>query len=166
MEEATWLWLIMVVPKKNGKLQICMDFRKLNVATKKDPYPLPFTKKVLDMVANMKFILSWIFQLPSNPHCSPGSVQDYIHYGMRSFCVGCDAFWFEEHTTYLAIGGYSFLRLPWHFYETLFGWFQYIEWYDMNIHLAKFCLCFNKCRTFGINLNPKNACLWFFWNYS
>jgi hypothetical protein len=58
------------------------------------------------------------------------------------------------------------LRLPWHFYETLFGWFQYIEWYDMNIHLAKFCLCFNKCRTFGINLNPKNACLWFFWNYS
>jgi hypothetical protein len=30
--------------KKNGKLKICVDFRKLNKATKKDPYPLPFSK--------------------------------------------------------------------------------------------------------------------------
>jgi hypothetical protein len=33
---------------------------------------------------------------------------------------------------------------------------------DMNTHLAKLRLCFNKCQTFGINLNPKNACLWYF----
>jgi hypothetical protein len=52
MEEATWLSPIMVVPKKNDKLQICVDFCKLNVATKKDPYPLPFTEVVLDMVAS------------------------------------------------------------------------------------------------------------------
>jgi len=38
IEEATWLSPIMVVPKKNGKLKICKDFKKLNVATKKDPY--------------------------------------------------------------------------------------------------------------------------------
>ncbi len=41
MEEFTWLSLIVVVPKKKGKFQICVDFCKLNVATKKDPYPLP-----------------------------------------------------------------------------------------------------------------------------
>jgi len=35
-----WLSLI-IVPKKNGKLQICVDYRKLNVQTKKDPFPLP-----------------------------------------------------------------------------------------------------------------------------
>jgi len=28
---------------------------------------------------------------------------------------------------------------------------------DMNTHLEKFHLCFNKCRTFGINLNPKKC---------
>jgi hypothetical protein len=39
-----------VVPKKNNKLWICVDFRKVNVATKKDPYPLPFMEEVLDMV--------------------------------------------------------------------------------------------------------------------
>jgi hypothetical protein len=36
--------------KKNGKLHICVDFQKLNTAIKKDPYPLPFTKEVLNLV--------------------------------------------------------------------------------------------------------------------
>jgi hypothetical protein len=40
----------MVVPKNNGKLRICVNFRKLNVAMKKDPYLLPFTNEVLDTV--------------------------------------------------------------------------------------------------------------------
>ncbi len=40
-----------MVPKKNGKLKICIDFKKLNVATKKDPYPLSFTYKVLNIIA-------------------------------------------------------------------------------------------------------------------
>ncbi len=50
MEEATWLSLIVVVPKKNSKLHICVDFHKLNATTKKDPYPLPFTEEVFNMV--------------------------------------------------------------------------------------------------------------------
>jgi hypothetical protein len=51
VEEATWLSPIVVVPKKNKKLRICVDFQKFNIATKKNPYPLAFTKEVLDMVA-------------------------------------------------------------------------------------------------------------------
>jgi hypothetical protein len=47
---ATWLSPIVIVPKKNGKLRIYIDFRKLNAATKKDPYPLPFTDEVLNIV--------------------------------------------------------------------------------------------------------------------
>jgi hypothetical protein len=50
VEEATWLSPIVVVPKKNGKLRICVDFRKLNAATKKDLYPLPFTNEVINIV--------------------------------------------------------------------------------------------------------------------
>jgi hypothetical protein len=34
VEEATWLSPIIIVPKKNKKLKISVDFRKLNVATK------------------------------------------------------------------------------------------------------------------------------------
>ncbi len=51
VEEVTWLSPIIVVPKKNGKLRICIDIIKLNVATKKDPYPLPFIDEVLNIVA-------------------------------------------------------------------------------------------------------------------
>jgi hypothetical protein len=51
VEKATWLSPIVIIPKKNGKLKICIDFKKLNVATKKDPYPLLFTDEVLNIVA-------------------------------------------------------------------------------------------------------------------
>jgi hypothetical protein len=47
IEEVTWLSPIVLMLKKNGKLRICVDFRKLTVATKKDPYPLPFIDEVI-----------------------------------------------------------------------------------------------------------------------
>jgi hypothetical protein len=50
VKEATRLSPIVVVPKENGKLRICIDFIKLNATTKKDPYPLPFTDEVLKTV--------------------------------------------------------------------------------------------------------------------
>jgi hypothetical protein len=40
-----------VIPKKNGKLRICVDFKKLNKATKNNPYPLPFSNESLNIVA-------------------------------------------------------------------------------------------------------------------
>jgi hypothetical protein len=48
VEDATWLSPIVVVPKKNGKLKICVDLKKLNVAMKKDLFPLPFIDEVLN----------------------------------------------------------------------------------------------------------------------
>jgi len=41
---------IVVIPKKNGKLRICIDFRKLIAPTKKDPYPLSFTNEVINII--------------------------------------------------------------------------------------------------------------------
>ena len=46
-----WVSPIVVVPKKNGKLRICQNFRKLNSVTRKDYFPLPFTDTMLDAVA-------------------------------------------------------------------------------------------------------------------
>ncbi len=40
----------MVVLKKNGKMKICVDFRKLNKATQKNPYLLPFSNEVPNIV--------------------------------------------------------------------------------------------------------------------
>ncbi len=54
VEEATWLSSKVLMPKKNEKLRMCVDFKKLNVATKKDPYPLPFTDEVINLVVRHK----------------------------------------------------------------------------------------------------------------
>ena len=50
-----WVSPIVVVPKKVGadgkvKIRVCQDFRKLNAATKKDYFPLPFKDIILDHV--------------------------------------------------------------------------------------------------------------------
>jgi hypothetical protein len=39
-----------VVLKKNGKLKIYVDFRKLNTTTKKDPYSSPFMDEAINIV--------------------------------------------------------------------------------------------------------------------
>jgi hypothetical protein len=46
-----WVSPIVIVPKKNGKIRIYQDYRKLNSVTKKDHFPLPFTDTLLDVVA-------------------------------------------------------------------------------------------------------------------
>jgi hypothetical protein len=51
IKKVTWLSPIVVVAKKNGKLRIYIHFKKLNVATKKDSYSLPFTNEMLNTVA-------------------------------------------------------------------------------------------------------------------
>ncbi len=42
IETTQWLFPLVIVLKKNGKLQICVDYRKLNAQTKKDPFFYPF----------------------------------------------------------------------------------------------------------------------------
>ena len=37
--------------RTNGKIRVCVDYRKLNVVTVTDAFPLPFTDSVLDVVA-------------------------------------------------------------------------------------------------------------------
>jgi hypothetical protein len=48
-----WLSPWVIVPKKNGKLQMlkCVDYHKLNAQTKRDPFPLPFSDSILDSIA-------------------------------------------------------------------------------------------------------------------
>ncbi len=73
IEEVTWLSPIIVVTKKNGKLRMCIDFKKLNAATKKDPYPLPFIDEVLNIVARYEaYSFLDVFRISSNIYNSKG----------------------------------------------------------------------------------------------
>lgn len=46
---------LVIVPKKNGKWRVCVDYRELNKATLKDHFPLPFIDRVLDTLVGKKY---------------------------------------------------------------------------------------------------------------
>eukprot|EP00253_Pinus_taeda_P027327 PITA_27327 len=49
-----WVSPLVMVPKKNDKWGVCVDYRELNKATLKDYFPLPFINQVLDTLAGKK----------------------------------------------------------------------------------------------------------------
>ena len=51
VEDSEWVSPVVVTPKKNGKWRICVDYKPLNAATKRDHFPLPFQDEILNEVA-------------------------------------------------------------------------------------------------------------------
>ena len=47
-----WVSPIVVTPKKNGKWRVCVDYKPLNAATKRDHFPLPFQDEIFNEVAS------------------------------------------------------------------------------------------------------------------
>jgi ribosomal protein S4E len=52
------VWLANTVPvkKKNGKWRMCVDFTDLNMACKKDDFPLEKVDKIVDDAANSEML--------------------------------------------------------------------------------------------------------------
>ena len=55
ISDSRWVSLLVIVPKKNGKWRVCVEYRELNKATQKDHFPLPFIDQVLDTHSGKKF---------------------------------------------------------------------------------------------------------------
>jgi hypothetical protein len=73
---AEWISGIVPVQKKDGRWQVCVDFRDLNRATPKDEYPMPVAETLINAAAGNK-ILSFmddntsynqIFMAPKDIH--------------------------------------------------------------------------------------------------
>ncbi|MEM7421890.1 MAG: reverse transcriptase family protein, partial [Pseudomonadota bacterium] len=53
-----WSAPIVIALKKNGKLRLCVDYRKLNAVTKKDVYVIPRIQDILDSLSGSKYFIS------------------------------------------------------------------------------------------------------------
>lgn len=51
-----WLANIVPVPKKDGKVRMCIDFRNLNKASPKDDFPLPHIDVLVDHTASHEML--------------------------------------------------------------------------------------------------------------
>ena len=51
MKYPEWLANVVVVPKKEGKWRICVDYTDLSKACPKDSFPLPRTNQIVDAAA-------------------------------------------------------------------------------------------------------------------
>ena len=51
VEDLEWVSPVVVTPKKNGKWRVCVDYKPLNAATKREHFPLPFQDEILNKVA-------------------------------------------------------------------------------------------------------------------
>ena len=51
VEDTQWLANILPVPKKDGKVRMCVDYRDLNKACSKDDFPLPHIDTLVDSAA-------------------------------------------------------------------------------------------------------------------
>ena len=90
ISDSNWVSLVQVVPKKGGLTvvrnesndliptrtitgwRMCIDYRKLNKATRKDHFPLPFIDQVLERLANFSYFcyldgLSGFYQISIHP---------------------------------------------------------------------------------------------------
>ena len=92
--QSPWCNVVVLVWKKDGTLRFCVDFRHLNMHTKKDSYPLPQIQEALESMAGSAHFLSMDFKSGFwQIKMAPGSQQ------YTAFMVG-------------NLGFYEFTRMP------------------------------------------------------
>jgi hypothetical protein len=56
IQHPDWIANLILIPKKNGKWRICLDYMSLNKACPKDPFPLPHIDLVVDLTVRCELL--------------------------------------------------------------------------------------------------------------
>ncbi|MCO5595247.1 hypothetical protein L7F22_049287 [Adiantum nelumboides] len=156
IDNPEWISPIVVVPEKNKKIHICMDYRKRNAATVPDPYPLLFLDFILDDVAGheMYSLLDGFSRY--NQICMAQEDQAKIAFITAYGVFACTVMWFG-----LRNAPSTFQRDMFEIFGPYLTDYMRIFLDDLSVfgaqleHLMKHPrLCFLKCREVHFSLNP------------
>ncbi|CAG8800349.1 12058_t:CDS:1, partial [Dentiscutata erythropus] len=153
--QSPWSSPVVVVPKKGGKLRLCIDYRKLNAVTKKDSYPLPRVDDLLETFSKARWfssldLLSGYWQLPVNEKDKEKT----------AFVTSCGTYEFNVMPFGLCNAPASFQRLMDKILADEIGKFVVVYLDDINIysenfdeHLDHISVIFKKLKESGLKLN-------------
>jgi hypothetical protein len=154
-------WVSNFVPtrKKSGEIRLCIDFQNLNKASLKDNYPLPKMDHILQRVVGSSRI--------SLLDGFSGYNQVLVHpedQDKTAFTTPWGTFMYVKMPFGLMNGGATFQRAMDITFMEESGKFIVVYLDDVTVfsrsddeHLRHLRRVFEKCRRFGISLNPKKS---------
>ena len=156
---SNWVANIVPVHKKNGEIQICVDFRNLNRCSLKDNYPLPKMDHVLQRVVGSKR-LSMIDDFSSYNQITVHKEDQE----KTMFTTPWGMLMYEKMPFGLINAGATFQRAM----DIAFAgerdkfFIIYLDGITVfsksdEDHFQHLKQVFNKCRKFGLSLNPKKS---------
>ena len=156
IEHTEWVSPIVIVPKKNGKLRVCVNLKKVNAATVKDHYPLPITDHVLERVAG-KAAYSFLDGFSGYNQVSIKKEDQH----KTSFATEWGIFAYRVMPFGLTNAPATFQRLMLHAFKEYLRIFLEIFMDDLCVHsllrtkhIDHLKSVFEKCRVYRICLNP------------
>lgn len=91
VHQAEWIANVVPVPKKDGKLRMCVDFRDLNKACLKDDFPLLHINVLVVCGKCLDVFHGWFFGVQPNQDSSQRYDQNHYHYIMGNLLLYGDA---------------------------------------------------------------------------
>ena len=158
--KSPWSSNVVLCRKKNNELRMCVDFRQLNLKTKKDSYALPRTEEILEALAGNRYFT--ILDMKSGYH------QIELHEAHKertAFTVGPLGF-YEYHRMPFGLvnAPATYQRLMEECFEGLHLDICYIYLDDLIIfsktyeeHLERLEKIFKRLREVNLKLSPKKC---------
>jgi hypothetical protein len=154
-----WVANVVMVPKNNGNMRMCIDFTELNKACPKDPYPLPKIDIIIDQESSYKML--------SLPDCFSGYHQVWMQREVEAktgFTTPFGVFCFVRLPEGLRNAGPTFNRMMKSILGSQLGCNALAYMDDIVImseeeidHIADLAETFDNMRRNGLKLNPEKC---------
>ena len=158
--KSPWASNVVLCRKKSGELRMCVDFRQLNLRTKKDSYALPRTEEILEALAGNRYFT--ILDMKSGYH----HIELHEpHKERTAFTVGPLGFYeFHRMPFGLVNAPATYQRLMEQCFEGLHLDICYIYLDDLIIfsktfeeHITRLEKIFQRLRDVNLKLSPKKC---------